>query len=58
MGDRPRQTGCLQGGSSLSEKIRALYRKQKRTDEWNTYLTALRQQHKAKRRLIEILDSL
>jgi hypothetical protein len=35
-------------------KIRALYRKQKRTDEWNTYLTALRRQHKAKRRLIEI----
>ncbi len=40
------------------KKIRALYRKQKRTDEWNTYLTALRRQHKAKRRLIEILDSL
>jgi uncharacterized Zn finger protein len=40
------------------KKIRALYRKQKRTGEWNTYLTALRRQHKAKRRLIEILDSL
>jgi uncharacterized Zn finger protein len=40
------------------KKIRALYRKQKRTDEWNSYLTALRRQHKAKRRLIEILDSL
>ena len=40
------------------KKIRALYRKQKRTDEWNTYLTALRRQHKTKRRLIEILDSL
>ena len=40
------------------KKIRALYQKQKRTDEWNSYLTALRRQHKAKRRLIEILDSL
>ena len=40
------------------KKIRALYRKQKRPGEWNTYLTALRRQHKAKRRLIEILDSL
>ncbi len=40
------------------KKIRALYRKQKRTGEWNTYLTALRQQHKAKRRLIETLNSL
>jgi len=39
-------------------KIRALYRKQKRADKWNTYLSALRQQHKAKRRLIEILNSL
>ena len=40
------------------KKIRALYRKQKRTDGWNTYLTALRRQHKAKRRLVEILNSL
>jgi len=40
------------------KKIRALYRRQKRTGEWHTYLTALRQQHKAKRRLIEILNSL
>jgi len=40
------------------KKIRALYRKQKRTGEWNIYFTALRRQHKAKRRLIEILDSL
>ncbi len=40
------------------KKIRALYRKRKRTDEWNTYLLNLRQQHKAKRRLIEILASL
>ena len=40
------------------KKIRALYRKQERVDEWNTCLLALRQQHKAKRRLIEILDSL
>jgi uncharacterized Zn finger protein len=40
------------------KKICALYRKQKRTDEWKSYLTALRRQHKAKRRLIEILDSL
>ncbi len=40
------------------KKTHALYRKQKRADEWNNYLSALRQQHKAKRRLIEILDSL
>ena len=40
------------------KKIRALYRKQKRTDVWKTYLLALRQQHKAKRRLMEILSSL
>jgi len=40
------------------KKIRALYRKQKRTAEWKSYLSALRRQHKAKRRLIEILDSL
>jgi uncharacterized Zn finger protein len=40
------------------KKTRALYRKQKRTDEWNTYLLSLGQQHKAKRRLIEILSSL
>jgi uncharacterized Zn finger protein len=40
------------------KKIRALYRKQKRADEWNAYLLALKQQHKAKRRLIEILSSL
>ncbi|HED19081.1 MAG TPA: hypothetical protein ENI74_06210 [Gammaproteobacteria bacterium] len=40
------------------KKARTLYRKRKRTDEWNTYLLNLRQQHKAKRRLIEILDSL
>jgi uncharacterized Zn finger protein len=40
------------------KKIRALYQEQKRTGEWNTYLTALRQQHKAKRRLIETLNSL
>jgi uncharacterized Zn finger protein len=39
-------------------KIRALYRKEKRTGEWNTYITAFRRQHRAKRRLIEILDSL
>jgi len=40
------------------KKTRTLYRKQKRIDEWNTYLLSLRQQHKAKRRLIEILSSL
>jgi len=40
------------------KKTRALYRKRKRTDEWNTYLLSLKQHHKAKRRLIEILDSL
>ena len=40
------------------KKIRALYRKQKRTAEWKSYLSILRRQHKAKRRLIEILDSL
>lgn len=40
------------------KKIRTLYRKQRRADEWESYLMALRQQHKAKRRLIEILNSL
>jgi uncharacterized Zn finger protein len=40
------------------KKIRVLYRNQKRADEWNNYLLDLRQQHKAKRRLIEILDAL
>ncbi len=40
------------------KKTRTLYRKQKRIGEWNTYLLNLRQQHKAKRRLIEILASL
>ena len=40
------------------KKIRALYRKQKRAGEWNTYITALRRQHRAKRRLIDILDTL
>jgi hypothetical protein len=40
------------------KKIRALYLKQKRTDQWNTYITALRRQHRAKRRLIDILDTL
>jgi len=40
------------------KKTRALYRKQERTKEWNTYFSSLKQQHKAKRRLIEILDTL
>ena len=40
------------------KKIRALYRKQKCADEWKAYLLALRQQHKAKRRLIEMLSPL
>jgi len=40
------------------KKIRTLYRKQKRTDEWRSYFLSLKQQNKAKRRLIEILESL
>ena len=40
------------------KKIRALYKKRKRTDDWNVYLSALKQQHKAKRRLVEMLNSL
>jgi len=38
------------------KKMRALYQKLKRVDEWNHYLTSLKQQHKAKRRLMEILE--
>ncbi len=40
------------------KKTRALYREQKRTGEWNTCLSNLKKQHKAKRRLIEILNTL
>jgi len=40
------------------KKIRALYKKIKRTDDWNVYLSTLKQQHKAKRRLVEMLNSL
>jgi len=39
-------------------KIRALYRKLKRGDEWNNYLASLKAKHKAKRRLMEILEKL
>jgi len=40
------------------KKTRALYRKQERAKEWNTYFSSLKQRHKAKRRLVEILDTL
>ncbi len=40
------------------KKIRALYRKLKRGDEWNNYLMSLKKKHKAKRRLMEILVAL
>ncbi len=39
-------------------KMRTLYRKQKKTDEWRRYFLSLKQQNKARRRLIETLDSL
>ena len=44
--------------ASYLKKTRALYREQKRTGEWNTCLSNLKKQHKAKRRLIEILNTL
>ncbi len=40
------------------KKVRVLFRKEKRTAEWNAYLLSLKQHHKAKRRLIEILNTL
>lgn len=40
------------------KKMRALSQKRKRTDEWNAYLLTLKLQHKAKRRLVEMLGSL
>jgi len=40
------------------KKIRALYKKLKRSDEWNNYLASLKKKHKAKRRLMEILVTL
>ncbi len=40
------------------KKVRALYQKRKRPDEWNAYLSTLKLQHKAKRRLVEMLGSL
>lgn len=39
-------------------KMRKVYQKTKRTDEWRELLTDLRTEHKAKRRLMEVLDSL
>ncbi|MBU0675191.1 MAG: SWIM zinc finger family protein [Proteobacteria bacterium] len=39
-------------------KMEAVYRKTKRTDEWRELITFLRTTHKAKRRLMEVLDSL
>lgn len=40
------------------KKMRALYKKLKRNDEWNNYLTSLKTKHKAKKRLMEILVTL
>jgi len=40
------------------KKMRALYRKLKRGDEWNNFLASLKAKHKAKRRLMEILAKL
>jgi len=40
------------------KKVHVLFRKEKRTAEWNAYLLSLKQHHKAKRRLIETLNTL
>ena len=39
-------------------KMRKVYQKTKRMDEWRELITVLRTEHKAKRRLMEVLDSL
>ncbi|MDF1578708.1 MAG: SWIM zinc finger family protein [Desulfobulbales bacterium] len=39
-------------------KMRKVYQKTKRTGEWRTLIVSLRTEHKAKRRLMEVLDSL
>lgn len=40
------------------KKMRALYKKLKRNDEWNNYFASLKAKHKAKKRLMEILVTL
>ena len=39
-------------------KMRTVYKKTKRTGEWQAFILSLRTEHKAKRRLMEVLDSL
>jgi len=40
------------------KKMKQLYSRNRRTEEWNAFLQELRKRHKAKRRLMEILDTL
>ena len=39
-------------------KMRAVYRREKRLREWDTYLTELREENKRRPRMLEVLDSL
>ncbi len=40
------------------KKMKRLYSKNQQTGEWNAFLQGLRKRHKAKRRLMEVLDTL
>lgn len=40
------------------KKMKRLYANNRQTDEWNRFLQELRRRHKAKRRLMEVLDTL
>lgn len=52
------KVSAYQDAAPYLKKIRTLYRKQCRTGTWNSYLLSIMEQHKAKRRLIEILNNL
>jgi len=49
---------AYRAASPYLKKIRALCKKLKRSDEWSNYLASLKATHKAKRRLMEILEKL
>ncbi|MCX7011414.1 MAG: hypothetical protein NTW86_02395, partial [Candidatus Sumerlaeota bacterium] len=52
------QPAAYQEAAVHLRKMRAVYQKTNREAEWRSYLLALRAQHKAKRRLMQVLDSL
>ncbi|NTW84421.1 MAG: SWIM zinc finger domain-containing protein [Chlorobiaceae bacterium] len=52
------KTHAYQEASGYLCKMREIYRQTDRLDEWNAMLVELRTRHKAKRRLIEILNEL